>query len=127
LNVVDSSGWLEYFVDGPNAKFFAAPIESTTELIVPAITVYEVYKRTTQLRGRDSAVRVAAAMQRGMVADLTADLAIASAEVSIGEGLPLADSIILATARAYGASLWTQDADFAKIGGVKYVARRVPS
>jgi predicted nucleic acid-binding protein len=127
LNIVDSSGWLEYFVDGPNAKFFAAPIESTTELIVPAITVYEVYKRTTQLRGRDSAVRVAAAMQRGMVADLIADLAIASAEVSIGEGLPLADSIILATARAYGASLWTHDADFAKIGGVKYVARRVPS
>jgi predicted nucleic acid-binding protein len=125
LNVVDSSGWLEYFVDGPNAKFFAAPIESTTELIVPAITVYEVYKRTTQLRGRDSAVRVAVAMQRGMVTDLTADLAIASAEVSIGEGLALADSIILATARAYGAPLWTQDADFAKIGGVKYVARRL--
>lgn len=124
MNVVDSSGWLEYFVDGPNAKFFAAPIESTTELIVPAITVYEVYKRTIQLRGRDSAVRVAAAMQRGMVADLTTDLAIASAEVSITESLPMADSIILATARAHGASLWTQDADFAEVVGVKYVARK---
>jgi uncharacterized protein with PIN domain len=96
LNIVDSSGWLELFVDGRNAKFFAQPIESASELLVPTISLYEVCKRISQLRGREPAVRAIAAMQRGMVVKLTPDLAVASAEVSIREGLPMADSIILA-------------------------------
>jgi len=124
LNVVDSSGWLEYFVDGRNAKFFAQPIESASELLVPTISLYEVFKRISQLRGREPAVRAMAAMQRGVVVDLTAALGVASAEVSMREGLPMADSIILAMARAHDAVLWTQDADFAKVAGVKYVARK---
>lgn len=125
MNVVDSSGWLEYFVEGRNAKFFAQPIEATSELLVPAITLYEVYKRISQLRGREPAVRAIAAMQRGTVVDLTPTLAVASAEVSLREALPMADSIILATTRAYDAVLWTQDVDFAKVAGVKYIARKV--
>ena len=124
MNVVDSSGWLEYFGDSLNAKFFAPPIEAVGELVVPAITLYEVYKLMSKQRGTDYAMQAVAAMRQGSVVDLTAGLAVTSAQVSISEGLPMADSIILATARAHGATLWTQDADFAKIAGVKYVARK---
>ncbi len=124
MNVVDSSGWLEFFGNGPNADAFVAPIKAMNELIVPSITLYEVYKVMNRQRGVQFALRATSAMRRGTVIDLTTDLAIASAEVSLGNSLPMADSIILATARAYDATLWTQDADFAKIPGVKYIARR---
>jgi predicted nucleic acid-binding protein len=124
VNVVDSSGWLEYFAAGPNADFFAAAVEATDELIVPTISVYEVFKRVCQQRGEGDALQAVALMQQGDVVDLSIHLALEAAGTSIALGIPMADSIILATAQSSDATLWTQDVDFAEIDGVRYVARR---
>ena len=120
MNVVDSSAWLEYFADGPNAGFFATAVEDPDSQIVPSLTIYEVFKRILQQRGVDEALAAIAVMQQGLVVDLTAPLAIAAARASARERLPLADSVILATARANDATLWTQDADFEGRDGVRY-------
>jgi len=124
MNVVDSSGWLEYFTCGPNADLFGAPIEETSALVVPVLCLFEVFKRIIQERTERAALEAAVAMQQGQVVDLTADLALAAARLSAMESLPLADSIILATARDYDATLWTQDADFEGMAGVRYVAKQ---
>lgn len=124
MNVVDSSGWLEYFADGPNAVFFAPAIEATRELLVPTLSLYEVFKRVLQQRGEGEALQAVALMQQGQTVELTASLALAAAKASIEHRLPMADSIMLATAQAHGAILWTQDADFERIAGVKYVAKK---
>lgn len=123
MNVVDSSGWLEYFASGPNADFFAAPLGSPEELIVPTISLYEVYKRVHLQRGERDALTAIALMEQGRVVELTATLALEAAQVGLALGLPMADSAILATARSFDAVLWTQDADFADIQGVKYVKK----
>ncbi|GIV57579.1 MAG: type II toxin-antitoxin system VapC family toxin [Bacteroidetes bacterium] len=120
MNLVDSSGWLEYFADGPNADFFAEAIEHTALLIVPSISVFEVFKRVLMQRGESEALQAVAQMHQGQVVDLDAALAISAARLSWALKLPMADSIILATARWYGATLWTQDADFMGIEGVQY-------
>ncbi|MGH8645238.1 MAG: type II toxin-antitoxin system VapC family toxin [Gammaproteobacteria bacterium] len=123
MNVIDSSGWLEYFADGPNAEFFAPPIEATGDLLVPTLSLYEVFKRVLQQRGEGAALQAVALMQQGQVVGFTAPLALVAAKVSIEYRLPMADSIILATAQTYGAILWSQDADFELITGVHYVAK----
>lgn len=120
MNVVDSSGWLEYFADGVNASHFAAPLADVGSLIVPAISIYEVFKVLLRERGEDAALQCAAAMQRGSVVDLTAKLSVSAAVLSLRRSLPMADSIILATAQAYDAVVWTQDVDFKDLTGVKY-------
>jgi predicted nucleic acid-binding protein len=124
MNVVDSSAWLEYFANGPNAGFFARPIEESDELIVPSLTIYEVFKRVLQQRDEGSALRAVAVMQQGTVIDFDLRLALNAARVSIDTKLPLADSVVLATARLHGATLWTQDADFESLPGVRYRPRR---
>jgi predicted nucleic acid-binding protein len=124
VNVVDSSGWLEYFAAGPNADFFASAVEATDELIVPTISVYEVFKRVSQQRSEGDALQAVALMQQGDVVDLSIHLALEAARTSIALGIPMAESIILATARSSDATLWTQDVDFADIDGVRYVAKR---
>ena len=124
MNVVDSSGWLEYFADGANASFFAGPIEDIEALVVPTISLFEVFKRVLQRRGESAALQATAAMQQGTVVDLEAEIALNAAALSVDLKLPLADSIILATARKYNAELWTQDADFKGIEGVRYRTRR---
>jgi toxin FitB len=124
VNVVDSSGWLEYFANGTNAGFFAPAIEDTRRLIVPALAVFEVFKRVLQQRDENAALQAAALLQQGRVVPLDGKLALAAAKLSVDLKLPLADSVILATARAQQATLWTQDADFASLPGVKYVAKR---
>jgi len=124
MNLVDSSAWLEYLANGPNASFFARAIEDIDKLLVPTICLLEVFKRVLQQRGEGAALRVAAQMQQGKVVDPDKSLALSAAKISLDTKLPLADSVILATARAYGAVLWTQDADFAKIQGVKYAAKQ---
>ncbi len=124
MNVVDSSGWLEYFADGPNAAFFAPAIEGTRELLVPTLCLYDVFKRVLQQRGEGQALQAVALMQQGQVVDLTAAIALSAARASIERRLPMADSIMLVTARLHGAAFWTQDADFEGIEGVKYVARK---
>jgi len=123
MNVVDSSGWLEYFADGANASFFAPPIENIPELIVPSISLYEVFKRTLQQSGEEKALQAVAAMKQGRVIDLDMGIALSAARISFQLKIPMADSIILATARAYGATLWTQDADLKDIEGVKYIVK----
>lgn len=123
MNVVDSSGWLEYFADGPNAATFARPIEATRALIVPTLSIFEVFKRVMTQRGEDAALEAAALMRQGRVVPLDDALALEAARLSVAEGLALADSVILATARAHKATLWTQDADFADVTGVRYVSK----
>lgn len=122
MNVIDSSAWLEYFGDGPNAGEFAGAIAETDRLIVPSMTLFEVFKRIRLQRDLAAALYAVAQMQRGRVVDLDANLAIAAAELSAESGLPMADSVILATARAEDAILWTQDADFEGVAGVEYRA-----
>jgi len=124
MNVVDSSAWLEYFANGPNASFFAKPIEQVDELIVPSLILYEVFKRVLQQRGQDKGLQAVAVMQQGAVVDLNTEIALSAAKLSVESQLPLADSVILATARVFGATLWTQDGDFAGIPGVRYRKRK---
>jgi len=123
MNVVDSSGWLEYFADGANADFFSAAIENPTELIVPAISIYEVFKRVLEQRGEGDALQAVALMAQGKVVELDMRVALEAARLSLEEKLPMADSIILATARLSKATLWTQDGDFEKIQGVQYIEK----
>lgn len=123
MNVVDTSAWLEYFSDGPNAPFFASAIENTDELVVPTLVVFEVFKHVLLRRGESGAIRAAAAMRQGIEASLDSTTAITAARLSAIEKLPLADSIILATARLHDARLWTQDSDFKEFDGVQYRQR----
>jgi predicted nucleic acid-binding protein len=120
MNVVDSSGWLEYFAGGPQASFFAPAIEDTPMLVVPALSLYEVFKRFLQQRDESAALSAVAVMHQGQVVELTSPLALAAASLSVAHRLPMADSIMYATARAFDAVLWTQDADFEGLPGVKY-------
>jgi len=123
VNVVDSSAWLEYFADGPNASFFAAPIERPAELLVPTLSLYEVFKRLLQQRGEQVALQAVSAMQQATVVPLDAAIALRAARVSLGRRLAIADSVMLATAEEHEATFWTQDGDFAEIPGVQYIAR----
>ena len=126
-NVVDSSGWLEYLADGANAEFFAPAIEDTEHLVVPALSVLEVFKWVLRERGEDAALQAAALMQQGHVIELDVALAIQAAKLGLQHRLPLADSVMLATAQVYGAVLWTQDADFEEISGVRYRPKHRPA
>jgi len=122
--VVDSSGWLEYFADTTNGAFFAKPIEKTEELMVPSITLTEVFKKILIEKDETTALKVAAHMRQGRVVNLDADLAVTAAKLGRDHKLPLADSIILATAKAFNAVLWTQDEDFKNLENVRYVPKR---
>jgi len=124
MNVVDSSGWLEYFGNGENAFFFAAIIEDTENLLVPIICLYEVFKRILQQRDINAARTNVSDMYEGYLIDLTAPLALSAAQISVEYKLPMADSLILATARLYDATLWTQDEHFRDIPGVKFIAKK---
>ncbi len=125
MNVVDSSGWLEYFADAPNAEKFAPGIQSTRELVVPTLSIYEVFKRVLQQRNETEALRAVALMLQGRVVDLNTTIALIAAKFSAELKLPMADSIMLATAREYHATLWTQDADFEGMEGVKYFSKEL--
>ncbi|KPK65104.1 MAG: twitching motility protein PilT [Gemmatimonas sp. SG8_38_2] len=124
MNVVDSSAWLEYFADGPNAGDFAEAIQDADNLVVPSITLFEVFKRIRVQRDSEIALRAVSQMRRGTVVDLDADLAIAAADLSADLRLALADSVILATAQAHDATVWTQDSDFEGLEKVEYRVHR---
>jgi predicted nucleic acid-binding protein len=124
LHVVDSSGWLEYLADGSNADFFAPSIEAPDRLIVPTLSLMEVFKVVLRERGDGEALQAAALMQQGRVVDLDVAISIRAAKLGLEHRLPLADSVILATSRAYEATLWTQDVDFEGLQGIEYRARR---
>ena len=121
MNVVEASGWLEYLADGLNADFFASAVEDTARLIVPSISVYEVFKRVLQQRGEGDALLAVALMMQGQLVPLDAELLLVAAKLSVETKLPMADSVILATARTFDAILWTQDGDFKALEGVQYV------
>lgn len=123
MNLVDSCGWLEYLADGPNADFFAPAIEVVADLLVPTICIQEVLRRTLQQSDELSGRKAVAVMRQGRVVNLDLDTAVLAARLGVEFGLPLADSIILATARAHEATLWTQDVDFKGLEGVKYVEK----
>ena len=120
MNLVDSSGWLEYFTDGKNAGYFVPVIENTSELIVSVINLYEVYKKILSEKDDNAAIQAVALMQQPDVVDVTEPISILAARLSIDLKIPMADSIIYATAKIYNAIIWTQDSDFKNLEGVKY-------
>jgi predicted nucleic acid-binding protein len=121
LNLVDSSGWLEYFADGKIAKFYIQAIENTEELIVSTINLYEVYKKVLIERGENSALQAVALMQQAKVVSVTSSIAIMAAKLSCELKIPMADSLIYATARMYDAVVWTQDSDFKDLEKVNFI------
>ena len=124
MNLVDSSGWLEYFANDKNADFFAGAIEKTEDLIVSTLNLYEVFKKILLQRDENSALQAIALMQQGTVIDVDSSISLLSAKQSIDLKLPMADSIILVTAQISNATLWTQDSDFKNIPGIKYIQKQ---
>ena len=124
LHLVDSSGWLEYFTDGPNAERFAEPLSDPDRLVVPTVSLYEVFRVVLRVRGEDDAVRAAALMGLGREVPLSSALALEAAQLAHERRLAMADGIILATARSTGATLRTQDADFQGMAGVRFFAKQ---
>lgn len=124
MNIVDSSGWLEYFAEGSNADFFAPAIEDTANLLVPVICIYEVFKKVLQQKGENQAQIHVGDMKHGKVIEIDESLALSAARLSAELKLPMADSLILATARANNALLWTQDEHFKDLDGVKYIEKK---
>jgi len=120
-NIVDSSGWLEYFADADNASFFAPAIENTKLLIVPSISILEVFKHVLRHCSEKQAFESIECMLQGTVIDLNVELSLNAAKLGIQHKIPLADSIILATSMAHEATIWTQDADFKGLPQVKYI------
>ena len=124
MNLVDSCGWLEYLADGPNAGFFAPVVEKTDKLLVPTICILEVFKRVLQQRGEDAALQAAALMQQGKIVELDVASTVTAAKISHEMKLPLADAVIVASARVHSAAIWTQDADLKSVDGVNFVEKR---
>lgn len=120
MNIIDSSGWLEYFAGEPQSKHFLSILNEPDALIVPTITLYEVFKVVLREASENEAFQAIAAMKKGKVVDLTQSLALSASKLSLKHKLPMADSIILATAKLYNAVVWTLDSDFKNIDGVKY-------
>lgn len=125
MNVVDSSAWLSYFAGDSNARSFAKPIEALDKLLVPSITLTEVFKCVLRQRNEESALEAVAHMEQGTVIALDEELAINAAVFGVELKLPLADSIIYATAQKYNAAVWTQDADFKGLESVKYYPKAI--
>jgi len=120
LNLVDSSGWIEYFIDGKNTDRFAAAIEDTERLIVSTLNIYEVFKKVIAERDENTALEAVAMMEQAKVIEVTSSIAMQAAKLSCIFKIPLADSIICITARENNAVVWTQDVDFEDMEGVEY-------
>lgn len=124
MNVVDSSAWLSYFAGDGNAAMFSEPVETLPELLVPSITIAEVFKNVLRQRGEEAALIVTAHMKQGKVIPLDSELAMDAAKYGVLHKLPLADSIIFATAQKHAAVLWTQDNDFEGLENVRYISKK---
>ncbi len=123
MNVVDSSAWLEYFAKTRNGALFAPVIQNSPELIVPTITIYEVFKGVALQRDEEEALKAIGLMTTGQIVDLTQEIALLGALLSIDHKLPMAGSLILATARKYNANFWTQDEHFKGLEAVEYIEK----
>jgi len=124
MNLVDTSGWIEYFFGGSNAPFFAEPIENIDELIVPAVCLYEVFKKVNQSVDEARALQAVAQMKQGRIVELTEEIALRAALISLRYKLPMADSFVYATGQMEGAEIWTQDSEFKSLPGVRYKQAR---
>jgi len=124
MNVVDTSGWIESIVDAPNADFFRPSIIASEELVVPTISIFEVYRVVLRLQGEESASESTGMMTLAQVVNLDTELAAAAARLAHEEKLAMADAIILATARRFNATLWTQDVDLKRFDNVKFRGKR---
>ncbi len=122
--VVDSSGWIEYIFGRPNVAFFRPAIHDLDNLLVPTIALAEVIRYVTRAAGRNAAQTAATQMRRAIVVSLDADLADLAARLGLKHNLPMADAVVYATAQAHKATLLTQDEDFAKLPGVRYVRKK---
>ena len=120
MNLVDTSGWIEYFFDEPNATYFSEPIEDTNNLIVSVICLYEVFKKVNLIADESKALQAVAQMKQGKIIELNEEIALQAALISLRHKLPMADSFIYATGKIQGAIIWTQDADFKNLPSVKY-------
>jgi len=123
MNVVDSTGWLEYFADGPNADAFSQPLGETEDLFVPTISLYEVFKVVLIQREESEGLRAISIMQEGQLVGLTSTIALHAAKLSVDLSLPMADSVMLVSARERSAILWTQDGDFEGIEDVEFIPK----
>ncbi len=123
MNLVDSSGWIAFFTDGPPAGRFEPYLRKPSGVVTPSIVLYEVYKIIKRERTEEDALRAVGQMLKTRIVPLTDTLALEAADVSLEHGLPMADSIVYATALANGAELVTSDADFAKLPGVTFIRR----
>lgn len=119
MNLVDTSGWIEYFFEGKNASFFAKPIEDLVNLIVPSVCLYEVFKKVHKVADEAKALQAVAHMKQGRVIDLSEDIALKAALVCLKYKLPMADSIVYATGQLEKSIIWTTDPDFEGLPGVK--------
>ena len=121
MNVVDSSAWIEYFAGGARTEALAPVIEDVQRLVVPTVCLLEVFKFTLRERGEQEALQVIASMKQARIVPLDECLALEAARLGVQHRLPLADSVILATARAHDAVVWTLDSHFAGVEGVRYL------
>jgi toxin FitB len=124
LKLVDSSGWIAFFTDESSAGRFEPYLRKSAEVLTPSILLYEVYKIIKRERTEEDALRAVGQMLKTRVIPLTETLALEAADVSLEYGLPIADSIVYATALANGADLVTSDADFARLPGVTLIPRQ---
>ncbi len=124
MNLVDTSGWIEYFFGGPNAAYFTPPIEDIDHLLIPVVCLYEVFKKVNLTGNEAQALQAVAHMKQGRIVDITEDIALSAALISIKQKLPMADSMIFATALAHDAILWTQDDHFKGLQNVNYKKAR---
>ena len=120
MNVVDSSGWVEYFFDSPRADLFATAVENVTELFVPVVSIYEVHKILSRKLPAGAVASCLDVMRLGRVLDLTDRRAVAAADIAGTHKLAMADAVIYSMAREFDATLWTQDVDYSGLAGVKY-------
>ncbi|MEW5900877.1 MAG: type II toxin-antitoxin system VapC family toxin, partial [Acidobacteriota bacterium] len=127
MNLVDSSGWLEYLSDGPNAGFFEKPLSTPDKLLVPTLCLYEVFRVVLRERGENDAIQAAALMQQGRLVELSGSIALFAARLSLALKIPMADSVVAATGSLLGALIWTQDEDFKNLKNVKYIQKKKPA
>ncbi|HEX7557274.1 MAG TPA: type II toxin-antitoxin system VapC family toxin [Leptolinea sp.] len=123
MNLIDSSGWFEYFINSSNARHFVPVIENMDELIISPLNFFEIYKRVQREFGADEANRAVGFLKNARVVDISTSIALAAAELSKIHHLHMADSFLLATAQSEDAVLWTMDSHFKDIPGVQYFAK----
>lgn len=124
-NIVDTSGWLEYFADGENSGVFAGVIlDETNKIIVPVIVIYEIFKKILIERDEDTALQTIVQLQKYQIENIDDSLSLQAARISCEHKIPMADSMIYAVALKYNAVLWTQDKHFKKFLNVKYIEKK---